>query len=93
MSGIVVTVGKQPVNVKVSGSPKNLIFVPFTFTATEGQSTFTLSSTPSSNGFIIACINGTPQDQAGGDFSLSGKNITFDEALQAGDIVHGVYSI
>ena len=65
-------------------------FKDFTFTATEGQTVFTLSTTPVSP-MILIWVNGTGQDLAAGDYSIVGKVITLSEGLNAGDKLFGVY--
>ena len=70
----------------------NVHFVPFYFTATEGQSAFVLESAPMANGVLLFAINGIVQSQAKGDFSVAGSTITTDAGLSSGDIVAGIYA-
>jgi hypothetical protein len=69
----------------------NVYFVPFYFVATSGQTTFTLSTTPKTNGMIMLARNGTWQSQIKGDFSIAGKVITTDTPMDAGDELAGIY--
>jgi hypothetical protein len=64
---------------------------PFFFTATQGQMQFTLSATPSV-GIILLAINGAAQNQAKGDFTLSGAVITLNAGVDINDEVFGVYA-
>lgn len=68
-----------------------LQFVPFTFTATDGQTEFTLPSTPYGDGLFICSINGSPQDQEGGDFSVATNILTLAEGVDLNDKVYGFY--
>lgn len=67
-------------------------FVPFHFTATDGQTAFTLPSAPMPNGVLSCFINGIGQSKAKGDFSVTGAVLTLDAELQAGDEVAGCYA-
>lgn len=65
---------------------------PFSFTAIEGQDTFTLPENyKTSGGMIVLAINGAMQNQETGDFSVEGRVITTNEPLSAGDRLYGVY--
>ena len=64
-------------------------FKKFTFTATEGQTAFSLETTPIS--MIAVFINGTSQNEEADDFSVSGKVLTLNEGVNSGDKVFGVY--
>lgn len=75
----------------VSPKPSPLSMQDFSFTATNGQTVFTLPSTPVTDGLFIAIINGSPQDREGGDYTVSGTTLTFDEALDTNDKVYGSY--
>lgn len=70
----------------------NVSFVPFYFTATNGQTQFILNSAPMTNGVILLAINGIVQSQAKGDFTVSGSTITLQSGVSSGDIVGGVYA-
>lgn len=86
---IVVVNRPQTVNVKLTIPIAN--FTPFTFTATQGQTIFTLTTTPLAVTSLY--INGAGQNQAGGDFSVSGLNITLSQGVNSGDTVYGVIQI
>lgn len=91
---ISVTIGGNPINVSLSNFfPITDKFVNFSFTATEGQTEFTLDSAVRTNGLIIVIINGTQQNQAAGDFTVDGAVITMDEGLPEGAKLYGAYSI
>lgn len=64
-------------------------FVPFKFTATQGQSVFTLSSVP--NFILLLTINGVSQSQSNGDFTVAGTVITLNGTLNTGDLLAGIY--
>lgn len=64
-------------------------FAHFDFTATEGQTEFTLDTKPVQ--MVALYINGTPQNIEAGDYSLSAKVITLSEGVESGDHVFGVY--
>lgn len=70
----------------------NVHFVPFYFTATEGQTDFVLVSAPMANGVLLFAINGIFQSQAKGDFSIVGSTITVSSGLKSGDIAAGIYA-
>ena len=70
----------------------NFTFVPFYFTATQGQTDFVLDSAPITNGVLLLAINGIAQSQAKGDFSVDVATITLEPGVDAGDIVAGVYA-
>lgn len=71
-------------------APIETRMVPFNFTATEGQTTFTLPVAPRGNSaFIVVFINGTAQNKLKGDFSLDGSDLVFDTGLNADDNVFG----
>ena len=67
-----------------------IVFVPFHFVATEGQTDFTLPTAPAA--ILNAMINGIGQSEVRGDFSFTGQVLTFDAGLQEGDEVAGVYA-
>lgn len=75
----------------ISPRPTAFRVQPFSFTATIGQTEFTLPVAPASGGLFLVSINGTPQDQEGGDFSVSGLTLTFAEPLDTNDKVYGFY--
>ena len=75
----------------VSPKPAPLNIVPFTFTATAGQTAFTLPSTPVVGGIFIVSINAGPQDQAGGDFTIATNILTLAEGVDLNDKVYGFY--
>ncbi|MBW1812141.1 MAG: hypothetical protein JRJ39_00335 [Deltaproteobacteria bacterium] len=75
----------------VSTKQTSAIFVPFSFTATDGQTVFPLPSAAKSGGLFMVSINGAPQDQEGGDYTVSGVTLTFDEGLDTNDKVYGAY--
>lgn len=70
-------------------TPLNVEF--FTFTATAGQTVFTLPSTPFSGGLFVMSINGSPQDKAGGDFTVVTNILTLDQGVDLNDTVYGLY--
>jgi len=80
----------QIVEVEVHG-PSAVNFVPFYFVAEQDQVEFILALTPIA--VILLAINGEEKIQADGDFTVSGKNITLSEGVNAGDKVFGVYQI
>lgn len=68
-------------------------FIPFFFTATQGQTVFNLPSIA----LATWCnINGTAQSQSKiptPDFTVSGNILTLSEGLDAGDIVFGMIQV
>ena len=59
---------------------------PQSFTATDGQTTFTPTVPPVSNCQVY--LNGALEDPgAGNDYQISGSNIVFNNGLIAGDKV------
>lgn len=69
----------------------NFVVRDFSFTATQGQTVFELPSDAKANGLINVVINGTMQNQAGGDFTIEGNILTLSEGVDAGDTVYGLY--
>ena len=55
------------------------------FTATEGQTAFTLSADPKSENNTQVYINGVYQQKT--DYTVSGTTLTFDTGLTVGDVV------
>jgi hypothetical protein len=68
----------------------SIVFKDFTFTATEGQTVFTLASAPASP-MILVWINGVGQNLAAGDYTIVGTTLTLSSGVNAGDTVFGVY--
>lgn len=64
-------------------------FVSFSAISEAGQTDFTLPKAP--NFLIYVAVNGVIQSIDQGDFSLSDETLSFNEALDDGDIVAGVY--
>lgn len=74
-----------------SGGGGGVVFKNFTFTATSGQTIFTLPSSPSVGAFIFVCINGTVQNRLANDFTVSGSTLTLSIGVDEGDVVYGIY--
>ena len=97
-----ITVTPNPLNITVQqnpGFPQVTIignfsmqnFIPFTFTATQGQTVFKfLPGTPLA---IWVFITGAGQNQAAGDFSVNGNVLTLSQGVNAGDTVYGVVQL
>ena len=64
-------------------------FRKFDFTASQGQTEFTLVSLPIT--MIVVYINGVAQNEEGGDFIMSNRTIILSEGVDEGDHVFGVY--
>lgn len=79
---------QQTINITAE-VPMLVAFKPFTFVATEGQTIFPLDKAP--RRIILLAINGATQNEEGGDFVLSGSNITLSAGVSAGDNVYGIY--
>lgn len=76
----------------VTEEATQLMGTAFSFTATAGQTEFTLASSPVDNDSIIwLAINGITQDIESGDYSLSGRTLTVNVTLEDGDKVFGEY--
>lgn len=75
----------------VSPKASPLSIQTFTFTATQGQTVFTLPSTPVTDGLFIVSINAGPQDQEDGDFTVVGTTLTLAEGVDLNDKVYGLY--
>lgn len=94
-NGNPVVIQKNVSSLKIPGPTLTIIpfsFVPFFFTATDGQTQFTLPSTPMTNGVIVVAINGIFQSEPKGDFSISGAILTLSDPLDSGDVLTGVYA-
>jgi hypothetical protein len=87
---IVITRPQEVVEITVERRMYPINFRDFTFTATQGQTVFTLPSTPV-DPMILVWINGVGQNMAAGDYTVSGKTITLSEGVDAGDKIFGVY--
>jgi hypothetical protein len=95
------TIKQQSVNVSILRRPRTVqvnsntpivshsLFVPFTFTAAQGQTSFELPFVPLI--VMLLVINGAPQDQAAGDFTMNGTAIITNGPLNDGDKVYGIY--
>lgn len=66
-------------------------FLPFTFTATQGQQVF--GPLPGSPIAIWVFITGAAQNQAAGDFTLNGNMLTLSQGVNLGDTIYGVVQI
>ncbi len=70
---------------------------PFTVTAIQDQVAIPLPEDYKTNGMLVLAINGSMQNQAGGDFVVSGTHgnyiATLSEPLDAGDIVYGIAEV
>ena len=91
MSGVPIYVVKRPKTIRITGQAViNIVptVTPFSFTATEGQSVFTLAATPTLLHYVA--INGVIQRQ-NTDYTISGAVITLVEGVDAGTIVFGQY--
>jgi hypothetical protein len=87
-----ITIRVKPNLSTVTEGITSLMGTAFSFTATAGQTQFTLASSPTDNDSIMwLAINGIVQDIESGDYSLSGRTLTVNIALSAGDKVFGEY--
>jgi len=67
-------------------------FMQFSVTASSnGQTQFTLPGTPLLDGLIIVWINGSGQNFAAGDFTVSANILTLNEGIDSGDKVYGFF--
>ena len=86
---VVVEQVSVPITIKANFSVQNMI--PFTFTAIQGQKVFSpLPGTPLS---IWVFITGAGQNQAAGDFTVSGNVLTLSQGVNAGDTVYGLVQL
>jgi hypothetical protein len=81
----------QKVAISGSGTPTSVVY--FSFTATAGQTAFTLSSTPNSSKPVVVFIEGTAQNKSAGDYTVAGAVITLNSGVPAGYKVYGYYEV
>lgn len=86
---VVIAQELNPITIIGNFSMQN--FIPFTFTAIQGQKIFSpLPGTPLA---IWVFITGSGQNQAGGDFTVSGNVLTLSQGVNAGDTVYGLVQL
>lgn len=87
-----ITVEKNEQHITVIGTNNMANFFPFTFTCTvQGQTTFgPLLGKPKS---IWVAITGAIQNQAIGDFTISGTDIILSQGANLGDTIYGLVQL
>ena len=88
-AGIVLTTAAGSDTVTIAGGSGSVFTTDF-YTATSGQTAFTLSTTPSSENELIVFIEGVYQNK--NSYALSGTTLTFDSGIVSGQevVVHHI---
>lgn len=89
--GSTIKIIKQNNIIRAVKASTRVSFVPFTFTATAGQTTFEFESIPAK--VLVVVINGATQNEDAGDFTVVGDLLNLSEGVEAGDKVYGIYQV